>query len=389
MRILVVAQHYWPSVGGAETVLRRLTRSWVAAGESVEVWTGRWDETLLAEENDSGVRILRHPVTRVRWLGTVLYVRLLARMLAERGREFDVVYVSMLKHAAWACVTACRKVGIPVVLRPEGAGATGDAVWQDKAWLGGSIRAACREAADLVTLSEEIETELLARGYPAERLHRIPNGTPIPELPWSRAAAPAARARRGLPDAPLAVYTGRLHPGKGLGDLVEAIGLLAAKGSNWRAALVGEGPARAELETLAREKGVADRIALPGAVAEVEDWLRAAEAFVLPSYYEGLSIALLEALALGVPCLVSDIPANRSVLQAEWLPTFPPRNPAALAAALESLPTRTHDVDGQRRETAARYDVAIAARRHLERFASLRAPKTGGSQSSAGGAAPK
>jgi glycosyltransferase involved in cell wall biosynthesis len=386
MRILVVAQHYWPSVGGAETVLRRLTHEWVADGETVEVWTGRWEEAEPSEEQDAGVRIWRHPVTRVRWLGTALYVRLLAKKLAERRKDFDVVYVSMLKHAAWAAATAGVRLGLPVVLRPEGAGPSGDAVWQDEAWLGRSIGAACRKAAGIVTLSEELEGELVARGYPAGMLHRIPNGTPIPSIPWSVRGSHEARERLGLMEGPLAVYTGRLHPGKGLGDLVEAIGVLKSKGAEWRAALVGDGPARGELESLAAAKGFADRLLLPGAADKVEEWLRAADVFVLPSYYEGLSIALLEALALGVPCLASDIPANRAVLPEEWLPTFPPRNPEALAAALDAHDARRHDIEGQRRETAKRYDVKLAARRHLELFAKLRAAE---SQSSVGGGAPK
>ncbi len=88
--------------------------------------------------------------------------------------------------------------------------------------------------------------------------------------------------------------------------------LAAADGC--RLVLVGSGPDRARLESIAADTGVRDRVRFADAVASVEDHLRAADAFVTPSAAEGLSNSLLEAMACGLPCLAAPASGVRSLL---------------------------------------------------------------------------
>ena len=105
------------------------------------------------------------------------------------------------------------------------------------------------------------------------------------------------------PDAVVAIYVGRLAPEKGLTEL--AGGFAQAAGAVPRALLilVGDGPARPALETLARDLGVAGRIRFAGRVAasEVPLWLRASDVFCLTSPNEGFPCALAEAMSAGLP----------------------------------------------------------------------------------------
>src|SRR3990172_8606029 len=130
MRILIATRRYWPLVGGAEVLLRRFAAELVRQGHAVTVVTQRWEARQPERETDGGVAIERLSVPQVRWLGTVLYMRRLARWLARRRSDVDVCYTSMLKHTAYVTCRVGRRLGIPVILRPECKGPPGGVGWQ-------------------------------------------------------------------------------------------------------------------------------------------------------------------------------------------------------------------------------------------------------------------
>jgi glycosyltransferase involved in cell wall biosynthesis len=111
---------------------------------------------------------------------------------------------------------------------------------------------------------------------------------------------------------------GRLAPEKGLGTLVATWPRVRETYPLARLILIGEGPERPALERQARSIGLTigpgGAVELPGSVADVNRELRSADLFVLPSTEEGMSIALLEAMALGMPLVASSIPGNRRLV---------------------------------------------------------------------------
>jgi glycosyltransferase involved in cell wall biosynthesis len=369
VRILVVTQQFHPSVGGAEVMLRRLAAAWTKTGCKVAVLTQRHDRNVRPMETLDGVSIIRLPVLKFRVLGTLHFIATLRRQLAASEGAFDLLFVSMFKHAAYAALTTKWKRRPPIVLRAEGAGPTGDMAWQDGARFGKTIRRACQRADAFVAPSRQTADELRARGYRADAIHEIVNGVPIPERPWRVERVAASRLEVGLSNRPTVVYTGRLHADKGLSDLVDAAAILHREGSPVALCLVGDGPERESLQRRAEERGIAASVRFPGAVANVEPYLRAADLFILPSYQEGLSVSLLEALALGAPCIASDIPANAGLVPDALLPRFPVRNPEALAAAMKNrLANPATQLAEQRRLVGERFSLDASARKHLEAF---------------------
>ena len=222
----------------------------------------------------------------------------------------DLAYVSMLKHDAYVSVSAGRKWGFPVVLRPEGAGATGDLAWQEWGRFGRKIGTRCRQADAFVAISKEIGRELRAAGFEETRIHSLPNGVPVPEQSWQH--------RQDWRASPRAVFVGRLAPEKNLQALLRAWLDVRNVYPEARLTLAGEGPERPVLEALARSLGLSlgpeEAVELPGVVIDVTALLRTANLFVLPSIEEGMSIALLEAMALGIPLVASSIPGNRRLI---------------------------------------------------------------------------
>lgn len=350
-------------------MLRRLIQSWTNDNCNVTVLTCQWSNDQLQMEDLDGATIVRVPTGRWRFIGTLQYIHRLQQELQRRANSRDLVYISMLKHAAFATLGACQR-RLPIVLRAEGAGTTGDVSWQRSAFFGNWIASRCRGADAIVAPSPAIYQELLAAQYPDTRLYTIPNGVPIPATAWNQAETVAWRRQLHLPEAPTIVYTGRLHEQKGLTDLIAAIHTLPTTAPPYQLLLVGDGPERATLESLATELGIRARVHFWGLVDNVEPFLRASDLFVLPSYHEGMSVSLLEALALGLPALASDILPNQQLVARDQLPLFPIQNPNMLARALLH-PTSVAAASEARNSVAARFSIQTVARMHLELFSTL------------------
>ncbi len=235
--------------------------------------------------------------------------------------------------------------------------------------LGLRIRNGTKEADGVFAPSLAVEEELREAGY--ERIIRIPNGAPRMDPPWNPAETPAWRRKLGWPDRPTILTTGRLSWEKGLLDAVSAMPTILRRVPEAQLVMVGEGPQRVELAERARSLGVADRVLMPGAVADVEPVLRAGDLYLLPSHFEGLSVALLEALCLGMPAVVSDTPANLGILSENLLPIFAVGNPEGQGELVgEILATRrlNGELGTIRRRACEGFGIEEVARRHVEEF---------------------
>jgi glycosyltransferase involved in cell wall biosynthesis len=293
-----LTRRFWPLVGGAEVVMANLAAEFRRQGHAATIVTAQWEKHWPRDLVHREVPVVRMPQPKLRTWGTLRYMYALGSWLSAQRSQLDGVLVSMLKHDAYAAVGALRGSGVPVVVRAEGGGAAGDCQWQATARFGMRIRRRCYEADAIVAPSDAIGAELLAAGYDPAKIKRIDNGVrlPPPRAPLAREAARSALAEANWdlkcePDAPVAVYTGRLHPDKGLLDLVQAWPTVAKRWPNARLWLIGEGPQREELFERIGDLGFRYQVCLPGSFDEIDDVLAAADLFVLPSYSEGMSIS--------------------------------------------------------------------------------------------------
>ncbi len=372
MHVALITRRYPPLIGGAEKVLSYLAPALAVEGARVDVLTSRIGEARAFPvheriETPKGELIIhRLPTSRLRFVGTWLYMRNLRRWLEQNTP--DIVYVSMLKHDAYVTVDVGRRLGFPVVLRPEGAGATGDLAWQSWGRFGAKIGERTRRADAVVAISKAIKEELRKAGYETSRVVELPNGVPVPERPWNR--------REGWRDAPRAAFVGRLATEKGLDTLVAAWPTVRQSYPGARLVLVGDGPRRPVLEDQVRRLGLAEAVEFAGRVDDAGPWLRQSDLFVLPSREEGMSIALLEAMALGVPLVASSIPGNRKlVIDRKHGRLAPPNDPAALASAIlgqwAEFDRAIHMGRAARSRVRQSYSIAAVARSHLELFRRL------------------
>ncbi len=380
LRLVLITRRFWPLVGGAEMTMANLAAALCEAGHTVTILTAAWNPDWPMEIQHRGVRVTRIGQTSLRFFGTWRYMRGIRRWLKAHRGEYDLVYVSMLKHDAYAAVGAGRKLGFPVALRAEGGGLTGDAAWQRNERFGKWIRRRCRLADAIVAPSPAIQQELAASAYDVDRLHVIASGVSVwPERSpqtrmEAREALAGAHAVLSLGrDTKLAVFTGRLALEKGLMSLVDAWARVLKSRSNTRLWLVGEGPIRDKLAAEIERLQIRGRCVLVGSFDCVEEVLAAADVFVLPSREEGMSIALLEAMASGLPIVATDIPGNRALIASgEHGLLVPPDDPAALAGAINSLldaPSRAaHYGEAARGRVERHFALSTMVGRHVDLF---------------------
>lgn len=164
-------------------------------------------------------------------------------------------------------------------------------------------------------------------------IHVIPN--PVNPL-WNR----SEQVSRCHGSAHIIAAMGRLVRQKGFDILIEAFGRCAAKHPDWSLVILGEGPQRASLETLAADLGIADRVHLVGQVREPAAILKGADLFVLSSRYEGFPNALVEAMACQLPVVSTDCSGGgpRDIIRDEVDGILvPPKDVTALASAMDRL----------------------------------------------------
>ncbi|MBA3409614.1 MAG: glycosyltransferase [Geodermatophilaceae bacterium] len=175
----------------------------------------------------------------------------------------------------------------------------------------------------------------------------------------------AIRARLGLGiDQPVVMTVGRLTHMKAQRNLIGAIPYLRSRVPDVAVVIVGDGPLRRQLEDQAASLGVGGATRFLGHRIDARSLLEAAGVFVLPSRHEGMPLAAIEAMAAGLPLVVTRVLGSREVVEDGKTGTLVPRDdPSALGPAVADLLT-----DEDRRKTYG----AAGLRRYLESFTAQR-----------------
>jgi glycosyltransferase involved in cell wall biosynthesis len=183
----------------------------------------------------------------------------------------------------------------------------------------------------VIAISHKIAAVLGEGGVQGEKIRVIHSG--IDPAPFQRASAQGAESA-----GPVVGTVAVLEERKGHRFLLEAAALLKGQGYRLRYRLAGEGSRRSFLEKRARELGLAEEVAFLGFVGDVPGFLSTVDIFVLPSLYEGLGIAVLEAMAAGRPVVASRTGGIPELVADQVTGLLvPPRDFRALARAIAHL----------------------------------------------------
>lgn len=382
MRVLEITNTYPPGdVSGVGTLVQELARALAAAGHEPVVWTRRASGAREPFVVPIGGQKLLFPLA-AGW-----------RMLTGGGAaRFDAVHVhesdgvvallalALLRLAGSARGGARRIATLQVSYREERRTTRpvrdrGEIVARPSAaerrfkWLRAPLlslagRLTARLSDVVVAPSRRTAAEL-ARDYGARDVVVIPNGVPAGEA-----------ARREPPPVPTVLYAGRLRARKAPVVLVRAFATVVERLPEARLVIAGDGDERPGVEREIARLGLGGHVDLLGAVSreEVGRRLRQATLFCLPSIYEGLPLAILEAMAAGVPVVTTAVSGHPDAIvdgESGWL--VPAEDSAALASAL--VHALTDPAEARRRAAAAsarfaeRFEIGVVARRYVELLA--------------------
>jgi glycosyltransferase involved in cell wall biosynthesis len=374
IRLLLVTDTAVLAPGGSERFLRNLVHELPASRYAIDLLQlapePAPERRVAATLDAPHVRLLHWPIGPVYGpRGVAAFARLAAR-LAARG--YDLV---QSQH---------EKADLMNAMLPRMLGGTArissrrDMGFQKSARLRGAFRRLNPRFDRIVAPSRAILDALVAdEDVDAERLIEIPNGVDVERFrPPSAEARAAARAAEGLDADALAVLcVASLSPIKRHADLVEAFAALHARLPVARLLLAGDGPLGGALRQRVATLGLGGVVRFLGVRDDVGRLLGAADLFVLASDSEGMSNAILEAQACGLPTVATRVGGNpQLVVDGETGRLVPARDPAAIADAIAACADA-----GWRREAGARararvereHSIPAMARRYEALYASL------------------
>lgn len=308
-RVLMLVAQFWPIVGGAETQARRLAAELRRQGASVEVWTGRWNSSWPREAVLDGVPVRRIGAAWPRSLLRVrrwLFMASLLRALLREARRFDVIHVHQVLYPAFVAAVAGWRRGVPCLARISSTGSTSDMRMAAHGGVGIQRAVTRRLLTRIVAVNARAEAECLDAGYRRDQVVRIPNGVAVGPLPPARIEHERVTI----------LYLGGLRAEKRVEDILQA---WTEGGRPGRLRVAGDGPHRERLEAMA-----AGSVEFLGEVEDPSALLRDADVFVLASTAEGMSNALLEAMAAGCACVATFVGGNVDLLGPEQAAEPPP-----------------------------------------------------------------
>lgn len=315
MRLLVVSPYYYPATcyGGPVRSTRILLNEIRRAGAYVEVLTTsanmpRDGKPRLDRVDDIAVRYCRRIRPHSWWFSPALGWR-----VCRKVSSFDVVYINgVWTYPVFATVRACRRRKIPYVMAPRGSlddWALHYRGTKKQLYLALIEKRQLAGASAVHCLTQQ-EADQVRRVSPAARCCVIPNAIPVEEgHDPDKDHQVLLNQFPHLENKKIVLFLSRIHPKKGLDLLVPAFHSLRSRQPDLHLVLAGpnENGYATHVEHLVRSYEMDKNVTLPGLVggALKRALFNAATVFVLPSYSEGLPVVALEAMAAGVPVVLT------------------------------------------------------------------------------------
>ena len=323
-KILIVISSF--GSGGAEQVVSNLATAWCKAGKKVTIFT-----TFLNEDknqdffpipvNVQRVRLADHCQIRTRGLTDNLRRMLIFRSLSLSLKP-DVV-ISFMDHINILTLISLFGARIPVIVNE-----TGDPFKQPIGKVLGWLRPKVYKWASVITALNSLIAHRMELEWKLKKVHVLPNSLPenVPEtLPWER------RDKTIL-------SVGRMRWEKGQDVLLKAWAKICYKFPDWKLNIVGDGPEWMKLGDYIQSAGLEKSVDLLGEKYPVWPYYQQARIFMLPSRYEAFGNVLIEAMAMGCPCISTNCSGPQTIVTNEVNGLLvAPENPEEIANALVRL----------------------------------------------------
>lgn len=301
--------------------------------------------------------------------------------------RFDLWHIHSVYPAGWMAHDTLVRAGVPVVMTAHGGDIETDAQsghgFRLRPEHDRRVRDLLPRVRYLTAISPSVEERYLELGVPQSQIRRIPNGVDFPRFRAHERDRTEVRTRFGLPvDRDLILTVGLYRPPKGHGFIPPALAALLDQGRKVAWVVLGSDPAA--MQGLARDAGVAEHLyVIPSILGDagaqrrfpadaVIDLYNAADVFAMPSLSEGFGLAAVEAMAAGLPVVVTDVPGLRHIVCAERDGLLcAPRDPGGMAHQIGRVldhPQLARSLSEAAVDTARKYDWRTISSQYLNLY---------------------
>lgn len=352
IHITVLIEFFYPIIGGLQKQCLEVCARLTDKDCSFTVLTPKLTMSAPATEMIRGIQIRRFgPIGYSFWAKFLRGIKIFFHLLMEERRT-QLLHIWGVSKLILPGIIASKLLKKPLLLQPGGA----DLLAQYSAFSGDrrppwmlKIKnffqtLAIRHISFFIALSKEIEDQFLSLGVQANQVVRLPNTVDRKLfLPTDPNRISALRKKLNLPDSLLLMVVGKLAQRKGLPLLLQTFQELKNKYADLKLILVGSGEGRLnsceeELREIIRSNAIENEVIITGDIIDVHEFLQAADIFILPSEQEGMSLALLEAMSVGLPCISTSVGAAPELIRPGVDgQLIPPSDPSALTSAITLL----------------------------------------------------
>lgn len=324
----------------------------------------------LAELQNLNVHLAPLPMKRNPHPSDIVSALKIRRYLRANG-PFDVVHGHSSKGGALARLAGVGMPGIRIYT-PHALFTMNPELKAMPRWIYGAIERFLDRLSDgIILVSDDEYRHAVEVGLSKEKLFVIPNGI---DLSIERESRPPKRAFN-LSQSDLCIgCVARFGPQKALEHLLEAFALLAPKFATARLVMVGDGPLEADLHARAQRLGIHERVIWPGPV-DGPQAMQAFDIFALPSRYESFPYVLLEAMAAGLPVVMTQVGgAGTLILDEVNGRVVPVGRPDLLATALQALLAESelrHKMGEESLRRVRQFSLEVMLQKTLDIYATL------------------
>lgn len=368
-RGMMIIHNFRPGpTGGAELQAERLSKRLVTLGHDMQVLTWLAVPNAFPEETSDGVRIHRVDYRLPYWV-THDNAPTFRHLVKNRG-SYDVLHSHMAFGHSVVAVVAARTLGKKCIIKIACTGEYGDLATFSTFPGFSQALVILRQADAVVAISRMVEEELISYGWPAQRIVTIPNGVDTDCFQRVGSLPEGARTRF--------VLMGRRHPQKGIDVALLAARKLVDQGlrDRFEVKMYGADYPEHDYHALARELQVNDLVELLPFEPDVLSAYRSAHCLLLPSRGEGMSNSLLEAMAMELAVITTNVSGTIDVVDdGQDAMVIPPDDPDALARRMSDVILNRpliHELGLRARaKVLSKFSLASVARQYSELYQRL------------------
>ena len=374
MNILFTIRYFYPFVGGTEKQALSLASSLVKRGVNVKIITSRFERKWAKHEIMDEVEVIRLFSPRIKIFGALLFLFCLAVYLIKYRKNFSLIHTFQIGYTSSLSILLANVLRKPSVIKLACSGWGGDIQRARKTLFGKIFLFMAKKASRIITLSSTIERELIEEKIDHSKIKLIRNGVDLVRFKEIEGKS-QLRAKLVISNRKSIIYTGRLVCQKGIDVLVRSFSKLNGE-TDCQLIIIGDGPERENIVRLIDHYQLSKSAILIDEVDDVASYLNAADVFVLPSRFEGLSNSLLEAMACGLPVISTRVGGSIDTIEngINGL-LFDADNEEQLSQAiskvLNNFSLATSLGENAKKTIEASYDLNKVANRYLELYKEL------------------